>query len=139
MTWDGTVVDDNPVGWSEQDAQTSDVTVTSTTNATLPGLSVTISSPSTDAVYMADLDPDVTTTANTLNFVELLVDGTAQTPQIITQSTATGNLRVTAHKRFRITGLTGTHTITARTRNSGASTSATVRAANTLLTVERIA
>lgn len=123
-----------------QDATSADVTPIGTANSTLTGLSIDAENPNVDAVYLVDIDADVSFAGAQANIVELLVDGVAVTsPVLVTQSSATGN-RQSGHKRWLVTGLSpGTRTFTARTRNTAAGTNASVRAANTVMTVQRVA
>lgn len=120
-----------------QVASTGAATATSTTNVTIPGLSLTVTSPGPGAVYLISIDADISVTSGT-NIVELLVDGVAlTTPQII----STGNSsRRAGSKTWRVTGLSAsTHTFTARTRNTAASTSAVVQPTHTVMRMQRAA
>lgn len=126
--------------WSSQVALTTIASPNSTTNITLAGLSIAITVPADVgvlAVYHVSIDPDVKIqTAGSVNLIELLVDGTPQSAQLVTQGAA--STRAPGHKMWRITGLTaGAHTFTARTRNTAGSTAADVNASHTLMTVER--
>lgn len=123
---------------SSQVAQSGAVTPNGTANSTLTGLSSSVTSPGTAAVYMVEIDPDVTFAGAQTNIIELLVDGVAQTAQLITGAAATG-YRFDGHKKWRITGLAaGSRTFTARTRNTAAGTNATVNLTHTLMTVTRV-
>lgn len=141
MVYDGRVVDATPVGWSEQDALSGDVTVASTTNAALTGISITVTTTSTNDVYVIDLDPDVLiNTGPVNNNTELLVDGVQTGATLWTGGPAAmNNARIAGHKRYRITGLAaGSHTFTARTRNTASSTSVTLKSGNTTMTLVRV-
>jgi hypothetical protein len=124
---------------SSQVAQSGAVTPNGTANSTLTGLSISVTSPGTSAVYMVEIDADVTFVGSQTNIIELLVDGVAETAQLISGAAATG-YRIDGHKKWRITGLAaGSRTFTARTRNSAAGTNATVNLTHTLMTVQRVA
>lgn len=119
-----------------QVACTSNCTATSTTNVTISGLSQAVTTPGTSAVYLVRLDLSWATAAGTSSIVELLVDGTPQTVQLI-QATA-GTDAQSVSKTWRITGLSASsHTFTARLRNTAGGTSATVAATNSVMTIER--
>jgi hypothetical protein len=121
----------------QQDTQSGDVTPNGTANSSLTGLSITVTSPGTSAVYAVEIDADVSFTGAQTNLIELLVDGVAETPQLISGASASGQ-RIDGHKKWRVTGLAaGSRTFTAQTRNTGVGTAATVRATHTLMTVER--
>ena len=114
----------------------SNATATSTTNVTIAGFSQAVTSPGAAAVYMVEIDAQLATAAGTAAIIELLVDGVAQTAQIIQSTSALETHRV--HGKWRITGLSaGSHTFTARLRNSAAATSSVVTAGNSLMTIER--
>lgn len=127
----------DPVTTSWQVAATGSVTPTNTTNIAVSGLSIAVTSPAASAVFMVEIDADVSTNiGGTVNLIELLVDGLAQTAQLITHLSANA-LRVAGHKKWRITGLSaGSHTFTAQTRNTAAGTSATVNLTHTLMTAQ---
>lgn len=115
----------------------SNATATTTTNVTINGLSTTISNvPGTGATYLVTIDAAWATAAGTSSIIELLVDGTAQTVQM-TQSTAVLD-SLSASKTWDISGLSaGSHTFTARVRNTAIGTTAVVAATNTVMTIRR--
>lgn len=118
-------------------ASTANAAPTSTTNVTIPGLSVTVSSPGTGAAWMVEISADIILAATGGNIVGLLVDGAEQTAVIVSAGATNG--RFAACKRWRISGLTaGSHTFTARTRSQGAYTT-TALTPSTTMTVERCA
>lgn len=132
-----------PVGEVFWDAASGDANPTSTTNVSVPGLSISVDSPGTSASWLVVLVADVRIeAADTTNIVELLVDGSppSPNPQLITGAATAGvAVRATGAQQFLITGLsTGSHTFTARTRNTTGSTDALVRADNTTMTVKRV-
>ena len=107
---------------------------TSTTNVTIAGFSQAVTSPSTSAVYLAHIHADIEITTG-VQIIELLVDGVAQAAQLVTQGNGT---RQPGSKLWRITGLSaGSHTFTARTRNTAGSTNTRVWAGHSLMTIER--
>lgn len=108
------------------------ISPTSTTNLTIP-CSVTIGSPGTSAAWSVWIDADVNIgTSGTVNVIELLVDGTVNATKALTTSGA-ATTRIRGCMHFIITGLaSGAHTLTLRTRNSAASTSASIGASTTL-------
>jgi hypothetical protein len=125
-----------PASATSQVACSSNATATSTANVTIPGFSVTVTSPGVSAVWMVEMDVKWATAAGTSSIIELLVDGVAQTAQM-TQNTGVLD-SLSAHNKWRITGLSsGLHTFTARVRNTAASTTAVVSATHSLMTVER--
>lgn len=115
----------------------SNANPTSTTNVTIAGLSQSVTSPGTSAVYLVTIDADWSiATANTVAIIELLVDGSAQTASMLNFSSGTG--RWSLSKTWRITGLSAaSHTFTARTRNTAGSSSSIVNATNTQMTIQR--
>jgi hypothetical protein len=141
MTWDGRVIDVNPVGWSSSKGCTSDAVPTSTTNVTVAGLSETITVTSTDDVWAVVLDPDVTLTGTvaTVCFVELLVDGAAYGAQMLFGAPANAvGTRIPGSKTYRVTGLSpGPHTLTVRTRMQASSSQANIRANSSTMYQER--
>ena len=124
---------------SWQVACSSAASPNSTTNVTISGLSQTVTSPGTSAVYNVTIEADIQiTVANTINVIELLVDGTAQTVQLVTFCSTANTWRGTGSRTWRITGLSaGSHTFTSRTRNTAGSTGASIAATHTLMTVDR--
>lgn len=123
--WDAT--QRQPVTNTSQNAVCSaNANPTSTANVTIAGWSVTVTSPGPGAVFVVQLEPDWSiATAGTIAIIELLVDGTAQTVIHVLNSSGTG--RWPGSKKWRLTGLAaGSHTFTARTRNSAGSTSSIV-------------
>jgi hypothetical protein len=127
-----------------EDVPTSDtsfVSGTGTTNLTIAGLSITVTSPGTTAVYKVSLTADVDAGPGVINVVELLVDGTAESRTLNTGAAAgtSGNLaRACGHQEWRITSLSaGSHTFTARAHNALAGTSH-VYAAHTVMSVTRM-
>lgn len=128
-----------PATESVQDVQSADVTPNGTTPSALTGLSIAVTSPGTSAVYMVTIDADVTFVGSQTNLIELLVDGVAESAQLISGAAASG-YRINGSKMWRITGLAaGSRTFTAQTKNSGAGTNATVKQTHTLMTVQRVA
>lgn len=124
-------------GGSQQDSPSGNAAPTGTANVTIPGLSITITSAGTSAAHLVTIDADVRMDdANTVNEIELLVDGVAEAVRLITSGQAL-NARIAGSKTWRITGLSaGAHTFTARTHNAGAATDATVFAAHTFMTYQ---
>lgn len=115
------------LGHSDQKTLTTSASPTSTTNVTMPELDMSVTVGSTSDVVWVDCDAEVTITVNsTINLIELLVDGVAQTKQLRTRISA-ANLNVAGYKKWRLTGLSpGAHTLTFRTRNTAGSTGAAV-------------
>lgn len=120
------------------DTASGNAAPSSTANVTIPGLSVTVTSPGTGAAWMVNLDCDVLIgAAPGGNIVGLLVDGVEHPSLIVSAGPASG--RFAASKRYRITGLAaGDHVFTARTRSQGAYTT-TVNQTHSTMTVERVA
>jgi hypothetical protein len=124
-------------GGTQQAVQSAQANPTSTTNVTLPGMSVTVTSPGTTAVYQVVLNVDQIMLAAGINIVELLVDGTAQTQQVVGGGPL--DARIGGSKTYLITGLSaGSHTFTARTRSGGAYNTR-VGPTHSTLTVTRVA
>lgn len=119
-----------------QARSTSSVSPTDTTNLTVPGASVTFSVASASEQWALEVNPDVSiTNAGTTNYVEGLLDGSVVSAlSVNTRGAAT--TRTTGYRRIYVTGLSaGTHTLTAQTRNSAASTGATVNANSTVAAI----
>jgi hypothetical protein len=119
---------------TQQDAPSGNTSPTGTTNSTVAGLSITVTSVGTGSVFLVTIDGDVTFTGAGTNIIELLVDGTPEAVQLLSFGAASG-ARQNGSKTWRITGLSaGSHTFTARTRHSAAVSVSTVTAAHTLMT-----
>lgn len=118
----------------------SGLTVT-TTQTLVPGVSVTVRSPATDAIFMVHATADVSQPAegSTLT-VELLVDTVSQTGHIMARGATTGTvitgLRGTYGQTWMVTGLTeGDHTFELVASKNSSSGTFTVNATNTTLAV----
>lgn len=128
-----------PASESAQVVQSANITPNGTTNSTLTGLSITVACPGTSAVYMVSISADVQFNGAQVNIIELLVDGVAQSAQLLSAGSAAAQ-RHGPMNTWRITGLTaGSRTFTARTRNSAVGTNATVNQTHTLMTLQRVA
>lgn len=121
------------LGHSDQKVLSADANPTSTTNVNMTSLNMTASVTSTSDVVWVEIDAEiVTAVANSLNTVELLIDGSANAVQLRTRLQSI-NDRYSGHKKWRITGLAaGSHTIAFRTRNSAGSTDVTITAGHTV-------
>lgn len=115
------------LGNSDQKMLTANAVPTSTTNVTMPSLDMTFSVSGVSDVVWVRCHAAVTIgVANTINIIELLIDGVAQAAQLWTRANAVNNI-ITGAQEWRLTGLAaGSHTIAFRTRNTAAATSATV-------------
>jgi hypothetical protein len=104
---------------SDSSTLSTTATATSTSNVTLhTSIDLSIDSPGTSAKFDVELFADVQIggVAGT-NIIECLVDGVAQSAQIVTAGDA--GLRVAVSKFWPIIGLSeGSHDITFRTRNT---------------------
>lgn len=136
--YDASGVVSGGVGEHLESVSSGDANPTSTTNVTIPGLSISLTSPGAAAVWEVVIDADVQINiGGTINIVELLVDGSAMSVALTTR-VATAVARIGGSKRWRITGLTaGAHTLSARTRNTAASTDGNVRGGQTVMTSTR--
>lgn len=123
---------------SAQAVQSANITPNGTANSTLTGLSLSVTSPGTSAVYMVSISADVQFNGAQVNIIELLVDGVAESAQLLSAGSAAAQ-RHRPMNTWRITGLAaGSRTFTARTRNSAAGTNAVVNQTHTLMTVTRV-
>lgn len=121
---------------SWQVAATATTTATSATNVTITGISQTVDCPGLTAVYLVDLDLDWSVGGGITAIAELLIDGSAQSIQMVYVPASTD--RSCQHKRWRITGLAaGSHTFAARHRASGPNS--TVNPTHSVMTIERAA
>lgn len=122
------------ITWPATGAQT----VSSTVAYTVPGLNQNFAFIA-GAVYEVEINAQVSiTSAGTVNIVELLVDGDATSPprQIVTQGPS--GLRVNGSQRYHLSGLSGSHNLRASTRNTQASTGATVQGTHSTMTIRRV-
>ncbi|WP_159540873.1 hypothetical protein [Aeromicrobium sp. 9AM] len=121
-TWQGGIVNLPGLATNEsyQVSLPSTVNVAVTTNVTLTGLTQSVTSPGTTAVYDVSIDADVQVGVTaTTNTIECLVDGTAETKQLLSGGVALW--RGSASKTWRITGLSaGSHTFSFRSKNTTA-------------------
>jgi hypothetical protein len=119
-------------GTSDQKATSVAYNPTGTTNVDMTDLDMTAQIRSTSDVLWVDIDATVgILTANAQNIIELLVDGVAQSKNLVTRS-ADANHRASAYKKWRLTGLSaGAHTLAFRTRSGAAATNTTILAAVT--------
>lgn len=130
MGWDGTSTSHRV---SQEVAASGNAIPSGTGNVTIPGLSITFTVGATTENWAVDMSADVQMggTAGIVNIVELLVDGAADPSTIVTGNIA--NVRATGQQGYLLTGLSvGSHTLTARTRNSAAG-NAQVSAGNTTM------
>lgn len=128
----------DPLLATTQTVLTANAAPTSTANVAMPSLDQTITSPGVYAQFAVEMDADVTiTNADSVNLIELLVDGVAQPTQLLSSGAGAGT-RISGHKKWVLTGLAqGDHALTFRTRNTTASSGARVNSSHTVVSVSR--
>ncbi|WP_248582609.1 hypothetical protein [Nocardioides sp. InS609-2] len=110
-------------------------TVSSTTPADVPALTITRSAVSTAALFEVDCTLDTVCNTGGTMIARLLVDGTAQTPVIVYAATA--GLRIPCTRRWVVTGLSsGSHVFKITTELAAAGGNFTVNATHSSLTVD---
>lgn len=108
------------------------------TGLTLTDLEVDVDNPNESAVYEVRIESEVQFTGAQINLIELLVDGVADPRELRTRAAASGYWLGNS-QTWIVTGLSvGSHTFSARTRNSAAGTNATVGDQFTTMTVRRV-
>lgn len=117
-----------------QVAASASATATSASNVAVSGLAATLPAGGT---FLIILEPDVTIgIAGTINIVELLVDGVAQTVQLVTFCSGTSRGKYAA--TYIVTTTTATKALAVQTRNTAGSTSATVSITHSTITIVRL-